>query len=66
MVVTALDFYTPAPDYGPNPNAAQQITLANRPLNFAQSMAWVTALAKPGVQYRSENQEVITVTVNEI
>jgi hypothetical protein len=66
IITTVLDLYTPAPDYGATPTEAQKITLANRPLNFAQSIAWMTAIAKPGVAYRANNKEIITVTVNDI
>lgn len=57
-LVSILDRYTPVPA------DIQPTALANRPLNFAQSLAWTTALAKPGTPYRSSPGEIMTITIN--
>jgi len=66
MLATALELHAPVPDYGVTPTDAQKIMLGNRPLNMAQSLAWMTALAKPGVAYRAGNGEFIKVTQDKV
>lgn len=63
-IASVMDRFTPAPDYGPEPTDAQKIALANRPLNFAQELAWTAALAKPGTPYRAGVNEIVTITID--